>query len=213
MYNIALNIKGTNMPQWFVVENKKRREYIIKKGLNHLDLKKWVEKWHILKCHAVQHSKMCSLSFYDYIDLAVDAGLVSPDEIGRKNEQYNLSRIMDQGSYEIGNCRFLTKKENLLERIPSGAMKRAFAKRKSFDEGRRKNVKIELEEGSVIVSGLKTAYLLTGVQEPNISRAVGSGKGACSEIFSYTDTPAEFTKEDVELLIFWLAVMFYLSNS
>ena len=45
------------MPQWFVLENNKRREYIVSKGIPAEDLKKWVAKWHALEGHCKQNGK------------------------------------------------------------------------------------------------------------------------------------------------------------
>jgi hypothetical protein len=43
--------------------------------------------------------------------LVADAGLKS-SQLGYTGEGYVLGRYNDSGNYEIGNCRFITQKEN-----------------------------------------------------------------------------------------------------
>lgn len=200
------------MVQWFVTENNTRRDYIASKGLLKSDLVKWVEKWHVLGCHAKQQGKECLLSFYEYIDLVVEAGITSPSQIGRRNEQYNLSRFMDAGGYSIGNCRFITKKENLLERISSGAMKRAAASRKISDQCRRINIRIKTAEDSFVISGFKAAYWVTGIFPSGLSRIMSKQQGKYKDIFSRTDDEADFSQEDIHNIIFWLAIQLHLNR-
>lgn len=56
-----------------------------------------------------------NLTFEEYCQLVNDAGLVS-SQLGYKGEGYVLARFNDEGSYEYGNCRFITQTENLAER-------------------------------------------------------------------------------------------------
>ena len=44
-----------------------------------------------------------------------DAGIAAND-IGQKSHQYQLARHNDTGNYEVGNCRFITAKENQNEK-------------------------------------------------------------------------------------------------
>lgn len=56
-----------------------------------------------------------NLTFEEYCQLVKEAGLVS-SQLGYKGEGYVLARFNDEGSYEYGNCRFITQIENLAER-------------------------------------------------------------------------------------------------
>lgn len=57
-----------------------------------------------------------NLKYSEYLDLLKEAN-ITPSDVGNKPEQYNLSRYNDLGSYTKGNCRFITRKENLEEQI------------------------------------------------------------------------------------------------
>lgn len=57
-----------------------------------------------------------TLTFEQYLNKLTEAGL-SPADIGNNEGQYNLSRYFDQGAYTNNNCRFITRKENLLEQF------------------------------------------------------------------------------------------------
>ena len=116
------------MPQWFVIENNKRRLYIEERGIDPATLVKWVAKWHALEVHCKQTGKPLALTFYSYIDLAVAAGILDHSMIGKKIDDYQLGRYGDQGGYSVTNCRFITKRENLAERKTSGATEKAIAK-------------------------------------------------------------------------------------
>lgn len=54
--------------------------------------------------------------------MAVEAGISDPDSIGRKSGQYQMGRYGDKGIYEKGNCRFITREQNQLERVLNGGM-------------------------------------------------------------------------------------------
>ena len=44
-----------------------------------------------------------------------DEADIRPEDIGRKAHEYHLARYGDTGPYEMGNCRFITARENLME--------------------------------------------------------------------------------------------------
>jgi hypothetical protein len=44
-----------------------------------------------------------------------DAG-ITIEQVGRGSADYNLARYGDTGPYAMGNCRFITKRENIQER-------------------------------------------------------------------------------------------------
>ena len=56
------------------------------------------------------------LSPTELIELLNDAGITAKD-IGQALHQYALARYNDTGNYEVGNCRFITVKENIAERV------------------------------------------------------------------------------------------------
>ena len=55
-----------------------------------------------------------TLSATEMVQLFTDAGITAND-IGKKAHQYQLGRHGDTGGYEMGNCRFITMKENMEE--------------------------------------------------------------------------------------------------
>ena len=55
------------------------------------------------------------LSATEMVQLFSDAGITAKD-IGKASHQYNLARHNDTGHYEMGNCRFITMRENIKER-------------------------------------------------------------------------------------------------
>ena len=60
----------------------------------------------------------CSLTEGDINQLLADAG-ITKDDIGQKGDEYQLARYGDTGGYHMGNCRFITTKENMAERDSS----------------------------------------------------------------------------------------------
>ena len=55
------------------------------------------------------------LSYRDLCTLLEEAGITSADMSGHRADGYVLGRYGDTGPYEIGNCRFITVRENLAE--------------------------------------------------------------------------------------------------
>lgn len=164
------------MPQWFVIENKKRAVYLQEVGLNPDDLITWVKKWHAFELHCKQFKKENSLTFYTYIQLAVEAGISSPLQIGRSQNSYQLGRYGDKGGYSLTNCRFITKKENLDERKTTGAIARAIATRKAYDTARRKIYRAEKDGVVLVTKGLKEMSELIGAASSNICNAAKTGR-------------------------------------
>ena len=93
------------------------REFILSLGLNPDDAKSWNDKWVSLRD---RRGERCKLTRKDYIQIAFQSGLTSPDQIGRNMDKYQLSRFKDKGDYEIGNCGFITMRQNQLERTLNG---------------------------------------------------------------------------------------------
>lgn len=69
----------------------------------------------------------CLLSYHDYCMLVKEANLRSSD-IGYHGKGYDLARYNDEGPYKLGNCRFITHKENTKERKISSKMVESFNK-------------------------------------------------------------------------------------
>lgn len=82
----------------------------------------WFKKYRSQRDHAVQRGVNRELTFQDYLTLANEAGLKSPDQIGKSSEQYHLSRLGDQGDYIVGNCRFITASQNHVEAFANGRL-------------------------------------------------------------------------------------------
>ena len=166
------------MASEFVIENSRRKEFLVSKALDIQDTAAWVQKWHTLQYHCKKNGKPFELSFYEYIELALEASLTAPSQIGRDLDSYQLARYGDQGGYSIGNCRFITKQENLEERITSGAIKRAMENRKPSDIARRKTILVVDPDGNkTFCKGLNEAAKICGLWVPNISRILKtSGK-------------------------------------
>lgn len=66
-----------------------------------------------------------NLTLKEYCQLVIDAGLVS-SQIGFSGDKYVLGRYGDTGSYEIGNCKFITQSENNKERKTTEKMSNAW---------------------------------------------------------------------------------------
>ena len=59
------------------------------------------------------------LTYEEFCILLKEAGIKSSD-LGYSGNNYDLARYGDQGDYTFGNCRFITHKENLDERMYNG---------------------------------------------------------------------------------------------
>jgi hypothetical protein len=73
------------------------------------------------------------LTWDQFCGLLEDAGIQS-SQLGITG--YHLARNGDSGNYEVGNCRFITHKENYAERVESDAVR----------EARKRNCKIMQEK-------------------------------------------------------------------
>lgn len=122
-------MRGTNLTQ------RARREYLTKVGLNPDDLTSWGIKWRNLKNNAAQRGRRCGLSFEQYIDLALVAGISSPDSIGTSLDKYHMCRVGDEGDYVVGNCSFKPHSQNQLEKRINGGVDRWAEKMRKRREG------------------------------------------------------------------------------
>lgn len=96
-----------------------RSSYLMSIGFPPSDVDIWQTKWMALK-NRTYSGVGCSLTFEDYVSLAKQAGLTSPDQIGLSSYQYHMARYGDKGSYSLDNCRFIPVRQNQLERIMNG---------------------------------------------------------------------------------------------
>lgn len=79
------------------------------------------EKWRSKKDFSKERNRDFALTYEQYKSLLSDAGITAND-IGIGEDDYCLARHKDLGGYTIGNCRFITNKENRLEQIESGKL-------------------------------------------------------------------------------------------
>jgi len=162
---------------WFITLNEERREYFTKVGIPVEDLKYWVAKWHALVCHCEQTNKECSLSFYDYVNLALAANIYDYSRIGKSATSMQLGRIGDTGGYTLDNCRFITKRQNMDERCSNGGTKRGRDKIRGALSKIRKCIRAVNEESNeerVFMSGIEAAkYIGTGTPQVSTAKCRG----------------------------------------
>lgn len=73
-------------------------------------------KW-INKCiNAKKENLVCNLTFEEFCNLVYDAGIKSSQIGFSTKDKYVLARYNDDGNYDLGNCRFISHKENMHER-------------------------------------------------------------------------------------------------
>lgn len=109
-----------------------RVQIVVALGLCNSDSETWHLKWRSLHVRSKRRQIECTLSFKQFLKLALRAGLKSPDEIGRHNHQYNLARYGDAGGYTPRNCRFVLSSVNRDERVTNGGIERGAAKRRGL---------------------------------------------------------------------------------
>lgn len=93
---------------------------VICKGLDPNDYSEWRRKFKYLRSNAKLRGAVCRLSFAEYLQLAIDAGLTSPGQIGKAPGKYQMGRYTDSGDYRIGSCRFIPMEQNQHERVVNG---------------------------------------------------------------------------------------------
>lgn len=92
-----------------------------------IDLAK--KKWKSHRANAVNLKKVAALSFDEYVQKLVDAG-IGPEQVGVRNGEYQLSRYTDTGSYTPDSCRFILKQQNYAEQIKNGGIARGAEKKR-----------------------------------------------------------------------------------
>ena len=94
-----------------------RRDHLKKIGLDPFEVQMWSKNWSNLKSGAKRVGRVCTLTFEEYTDLAQMAGMTKAEQVDKRNDDdYQMGRIGDRGDYVWGNCRFITKRQNLTER-------------------------------------------------------------------------------------------------
>lgn len=73
------------------------------------------QKYFAKKGNAKLAGVECELSLEEFCQLVKDAGIVS-SQLGFSGQGYVLARYNDEGSYAVGNCRFITQADNVKER-------------------------------------------------------------------------------------------------
>lgn len=72
-------------------------------------------KFYCKRANARKEGIDFSLSLDQFRYLVEQANLL-PSQLGYSGDMYVLARYNDDGAYELGNCRFITQKENMAER-------------------------------------------------------------------------------------------------
>lgn len=96
-----------------------RSQFIVSLGYDIKEVRLWSSKWRNLISGANKSGRKCLLSFNEYVTLASEAN-IGANQIGKKPHLYQMGRMGDIGDYVVGNCRFITMKQNLDERAING---------------------------------------------------------------------------------------------
>lgn len=121
-------------------------------GFDPSEYRQWKSKWVVLRLSAPARGAVCYLTFKQYMRLVKKAGINSPSQIGKKAENFQMSRRGDTGDYEIGNCRFLTASQNLEEKKQNGGTFRGAENTARKIRGRTK----ETDKGYASVSEFRS---------------------------------------------------------
>jgi hypothetical protein len=124
----------------------------------------WESKWRNLIGNAAQAGNLCRLTLGEYIHIAIESGLTSPDQIGCTLDSYQMARYGDTGDYEVGNCRFITMRENLAEKKINGGVQAQADKirgRTKYDTDYLKRMS-ESQKGKVNKGSLAAAKIKKG---------------------------------------------------
>lgn len=90
------------------------------RGFKKEDLQPWYRKYHAHQHNASIRGLQSELTFEQFMQKVKDAELVTPNQIGVKKDQYQLSRVGDVGSYTDDRCRFVTVQKNRKESQTNG---------------------------------------------------------------------------------------------
>jgi hypothetical protein len=101
------------------------------------------------------------LTYSEFKSLVLKAGLVSSD-LGFTGRGYVLARRHDVGPYRVGNCRFITQKENASERKVS--KRSSNASRKNQKKAASAAMKVFRENPKLLVLGGKRGAATRNIQ-------------------------------------------------
>lgn len=86
---------------------------------------KLYRKFYNKKTNAKKEGIDCLLTYEEFCNLVREARLTSSQIGFTTKEKYVLARYNDSGNYQIGNCRFITQKENAQEKKISEQSRKA----------------------------------------------------------------------------------------
>lgn len=100
--------------------SKARKVYLVQIGLDPDQSNIWASKWRSLYD---RKRNVCTLTFEQYVGLALEANITDPNQIGRSIDKFQMARTGDSGDYSLGNCRFITMRDNIKEKVINGGTK------------------------------------------------------------------------------------------
>lgn len=86
---------------------------------------KLYRKFYNKKINAKKEGIDCLLTYEEFCNLVREARLMSSQIGFTTKEKYVLARYNDSGNYQIGNCRFITQRENAQEKKISEQSRKA----------------------------------------------------------------------------------------
>lgn len=101
-------------------KSSERQQFVESVGLDKKDASGWFGKFYNFLKNSKARGCSCQLTFDQYLNMALDAGLMRYDQIGRAADQYCVGRYGDKGDYVPENCRFITNSQNAEERLMNG---------------------------------------------------------------------------------------------
>lgn len=108
--------------------NQQRRAFLSLTGLDPNDVIAWGHKFRDLGFNSDNKGVRCTLTFEEYVRLAIEAGVNKPSLIGRSTGEFQMGRLGDTGDYSPGNCRFITMEQNKIECKLNGGSSRQASK-------------------------------------------------------------------------------------
>jgi len=119
------------------------------------------------------------LNYEDWCFLVAEAGLRSSD-LGFSGKNYVLARYGDEGPYEVGNCRFTTQQQNVLERKISDKMRSASAQLTKYGtaanvaRGKRTRIAFEATAHSSYLNERNSQYGTRWITDGSTNRKIRS---------------------------------------
>jgi hypothetical protein len=97
-----------------------RVDEVTKRGWPEEYAQLWWKKYYGHLTSAVYRGTSSELTFGDYLDKILEAGIKIPEQVSKYAAGYVLGRYTDEGSYTVDSCRFITQLENTHEAIKNG---------------------------------------------------------------------------------------------